>query len=101
MLRRLQMDSHFAGRPLHERSDGQELGGHQARRLIVFFQFAAHEQHGVGFDEYAVLAERLREHDDLDAAVDVIQHEHRHAVALARLQRPQARNDAGHPDVGL
>ena len=48
----------------------------------------------------AVLAERLREHHHFDAAGDVVEHEHRHAVALLGLQRAQAGDDAADPDVG-
>ena len=41
----------FARGPLLERGDGQELGGHHPRRLIVLFELAANQEHGIGFDQ--------------------------------------------------
>ena len=69
------MDHDLARRPLLERGDRQQLGRDHARRLVVFFELAADEQHRVGFDQRAVLAERLRKDHDLEAAGDVVQHE--------------------------
>ena len=42
----------------------------------------------------AMLLECFREDDDFDAAGGIFEHEDAHAVALSRLERAQARDDA-------
>ena len=95
------MDRHLARRTLLQRADRHQLRGDDARRLVVFLELATDEQHRVGVDQRGVLRKRLREDDDLDAAADVVEHEHGHAVSLLRLQGTQAAHDAADPDVGF
>ena len=58
-----------------------------------------HQHQRVGLDERGRLRERLGEHHDLDRAVRVVEHEGRHAVALARLELADRRDDAADGDV--
>ena len=58
-----------------------------------------HQHHLAVLRQVAVLLERLREDHDLDAARGIVEHEDAHAIALARLERTQARDDAADRDV--
>ena len=80
--------------PLAHHLDRHDLRGHDPRRLVVALELALDEHHAAVVGEVAELLERLGEHHDLEAAAGILEHEDAHAVALARLQRAQARDDA-------
>jgi hypothetical protein len=62
-------------------------------------ELAFHHDHLAVVGKVTELLERFGKDHYLEAARRIVQHEHAHAVALARLERPKARHDTTDGDV--
>ena len=95
------VDSRIAtdfAQPLAHQVDRHDLRRQNPRRFVVALELPFHQHQSGRSRQVAVLLERLREHHDLDAAGRIVEHEHAHAIAFARLQRAKAGDDAADGD---
>src|SRR5205814_5959641 len=84
--RLLQVDRHLARDALAHRVERRHLARQDPHGLVVALERPAHEHQRPGLDQTRRLLIRLWKDDDLDGADGVFEREHRHPIALARLQ---------------
>ena len=84
-----------------QRLDRTHLVGHQARGLFILVELAGHEHQPIRRQDLRAAFVGLREHHDLEAAIPVLERQHRHRRAAPRRERTIRADDAAHQDLRL